>query len=268
MIGSTVLRIAFMVMLFLGVRPTLAQVSGNSRTGFNNSSGLFGQRSLGGGGFSQGGGAQSLLQPERQFGGQFELGERFGRESLSQAGAGGFVGTDREEASNVFSRMQGATASSGIEQFLQRAAQREFENQSGNSASREMLRPRLTLGFEPSADLESRLGAQMSHRLARIPGLQITERVTVALQGRTAVLRGRVASEHDRSMLARLALLEPGVSDVQNDIAVGRHNEVEVVPESKQAPPPTRDDGTVVPIPPPVPEDVHHAPPTAPSFDH
>ena len=42
----------------------------------------------------------------------------------------------------------------------------------------------------------------------------------VALDGQTATLRGVVASEYDRLVAEKIALLEPGVARVQNQLRV------------------------------------------------
>jgi len=44
--------------------------------------------------------------------------------------------------------------------------------------------------------------------------------VNVQIVGKTAVLQGTVPSDHDRDMAAKLAMLEPGVSQVKNELQV------------------------------------------------
>lgn len=45
-------------------------------------------------------------------------------------------------------------------------------------------------------------------------------RIEVSVEGRTARLQGTVASADDRDLAALIALFEPGISDVQNDVIV------------------------------------------------
>jgi osmotically-inducible protein OsmY len=44
--------------------------------------------------------------------------------------------------------------------------------------------------------------------------------VRVSVQGDTAILRGSVQSESDRQLAAQLAMLEPAVSSVRNELTV------------------------------------------------
>jgi hypothetical protein len=44
--------------------------------------------------------------------------------------------------------------------------------------------------------------------------------VTVLMEGSTAVLTGTVATEHARDVLGNLAMLEPGIGDVRNELLV------------------------------------------------
>ncbi len=60
--------------------------------------------------------------------------------------------------------------------------------------------------------------AQIQTRLARIPSNVGTNGVQVVMDGRTAVLRGSVASQADDRMLQRLLSLEPGVSKVKSEL--------------------------------------------------
>jgi osmotically-inducible protein OsmY len=88
---------------------------------------------------------------------------------------------------------------------------------------RQQLRMPLTLGFTPvvrpsTADV----GARVQTRLTKIPRLRGNGPLTVEMDGRVAVLRGEVASKDDRDLIARVVLLEPGVSDVRNELQVAK----------------------------------------------
>ena len=54
---------------------------------------------------------------------------------------------------------------------------------------------------------------------------------SVTMEGRTAVLRGKVATAEDRELAAALTLMEPDVKDVRNELVVDSlATPVEVLP--------------------------------------
>ena len=57
----------------------------------------------------------------------------------------------------------------------------------------------------------------------------------VEMEGETVVLRGTVPSERDRDLAARLALLEPGISAVRNELRVVPSSEPESIPAPSPA---------------------------------
>jgi osmotically-inducible protein OsmY len=86
---------------------------------------------------------------------------------------------------------------------------------------RQQLRMPLTLGFTPvvrpnAADV----GTRVQTRLAKIPQLRGNGPLTVEMNSRVAILRGEVLSEDARDLVARVVLLEPGISDVRNELRV------------------------------------------------
>lgn len=201
----------------------------------SSSSGLFGSRSLGQGtssrsGSSFGGSGASggttgtpgnAVQQAQADAGQVTGSERFIRDNRA---AGAFVGADTADTSQFNAQTQGSAIASGLEQFARSAEQRDFQNQNGNSSSRTPLRPRLVLGFASTRDVSHDIRIRLSQRLAKLPQLEILDNVDVAIVGRTAVLRGQVATDYDRQMIAQIASLEPGVAAVQNDLVVGSAN--------------------------------------------
>ena len=52
-------------------------------------------------------------------------------------------------------------------------------------------------------------------RIRRYGPLQVT------MEGRTATIRGAVASAYEREIVGNLVMFEPGVSQVQNQLTVG-----------------------------------------------
>jgi osmotically-inducible protein OsmY len=62
---------------------------------------------------------------------------------------------------------------------------------------------------------------RVQNRLARIPQLKNGSSLKVEMEGQVAVLRGEVASQHERDLVGKLVLLEPGIADVRNELQVG-----------------------------------------------
>jgi hypothetical protein len=89
-----------------------------------------------------------------------------------------------------------------------------------NSRGRSNMRIPVKLGFTPRPVSSAAVSQQFVTRLRNLPGLNVTENVSVTMEGRTAILTGTVGSENEKDLIGRLARLEPGISDVQNDLEV------------------------------------------------
>jgi len=89
---------------------------------------------------------------------------------------------------------------------------------------RQQLRVPLRLGptgvtFSPSTPaVATGPNLRVQDRLARIPQLKNPAAVKVEMEGQVAILRGQVTTPHERDLVARLVLLEPGVADVRNEL--------------------------------------------------
>ncbi len=84
------------------------------------------------------------------------------------------------------------------------------------------VRTHMRLGFESPGQPAGSVGPQFSNVVRRVldrPDLGGGE-VSVTLEGSTAVLTGTVASKHARDLVERLALLEPGIGAVRNELTV------------------------------------------------
>ena len=267
------------VMAFVVTGNCFAQRNGSAFSGSTTSSGLFGSRSLGqgisGGGGTFSGTPGNLVEQAQSGAGEVQGGERFTRDGRDAAS---FVGADSADTSNFFGQTQGF-GNSGLEQFLNLAARRDFQNQGGTAGgSVTPLRPALSLGFAPPTTTPTVFNVRVNQRLAKLPNLEILEPVSIDLTNRTAIIRGRVATEHDRTLIAQLLMLEPGVSSVSNELAVGDSTtQLPAAPKSTDA---AGDNAlpTATPIPPPIPEELPWLPdaqeadappaaPTAPSAD-
>src|SRR5262249_41986829 len=63
--------------------------------------------------------------------------------------------------------------------------------------------------------------AKFQNRMSNLPALQrINNRINVSVVGRTATLRGTVSSKREAEILASMALMEAGISAVDNQLVV------------------------------------------------
>jgi osmotically-inducible protein OsmY len=94
------------------------------------------------------------------------------------------------------------------------------------------MRTVLSLGFEVPPRSQPALASSVATRLAESRGVDPLSPVTVTMQDRTAILRGVVPTDHARTIAERLAMLEPGVSSVQNELTVAPVTSSETARES------------------------------------
>ncbi len=80
--------------------------------------------------------------------------------------------------------------------------------------------PRLEVSFAYSAPVAAKLPALLQQRLADCPELHSTGPIEVSLAGRTAIVRGTVASARDQFLAQQLLLFEPGISAVRNELQI------------------------------------------------
>jgi len=99
----------------------------------------------------------------------------------------------------------------------------------GNTANQQTVRSTLRLGFQIRRPTSNAITSRFVARLPRIPGLEAASGVGVKMDGQTAVLQGAVASQRQADLIERLALLEPGISDVRNELRVAA---ADALPES------------------------------------
>lgn len=175
--------------------------------------GMFGPRRLG---------STLRRQPSPGFeegAGSLQGNERFIR---GVRGRNEFVGVDALESPGFIGVTQGRSRGpirSSIATLIDRSEEnvnRPLPAPAG--ATKRPYRPRLTIGFEFEAPPTAVLNEKLTARLVQSLGPRAVAPLEVHLAGRTAILRGVVATEHDRTLAAGLALLEPGVDQVQNDL--------------------------------------------------
>ncbi len=94
------------------------------------------------------------------------------------------------------------------------------------------IRFRITLGFSYPRIAGAKISAQFARRLTRIPQLTSARMVSVSMEDRTAVLVGEVETDHEKTLIEKLALMEPGVSEVRNEMTVKAAPELLSLPEA------------------------------------
>lgn len=82
------------------------------------------------------------------------------------------------------------------------------------------LRHRIRVDIAISPRTITRISREFAQRLTRLPGLSGMKSVAVTMEGQTAVLTGSVDSVRIRDLVARLAMLEPGIAAVRNELSV------------------------------------------------
>jgi len=136
---------------------------------------------------------------------------------------GGFVGRDAQDVQNSFDSLTGGRGGGMMMDMMienlneMREARRRWREQ--NSAP-PPIRVQLQAGFDMPARPATQSAAVVQTRLTKAMAAGRVQSAQVEIAGGTAVLRGIVANEHDRLLVARLASLEPGVSRVENLVTV------------------------------------------------
>ncbi len=167
---------------------------------------------------------------------------------------GQFVGADTQDVSGILSTLGSGARTMSTQNFNARAISgqgRSRVNQPGNqpggggpgrtgrgSRSAPPLAVAVELGFEPpQAAPPAVLSQTLTAKIGQSKRIQTIQPIQVLLaEDGTAVLRGVVASQHDRELAAQWLLLEPGVRSVQNELEVGRASTGQSAPEPGQNP--------------------------------
>ncbi len=193
------------------------QSSGGGGRGTFGGSGLGGS-GLGGSGLG-GSGIGSLgtggASPGGQGGGRLNDGSLINGPS----GSGGFVGSDLAGLQRFIGSSQ-ARAQAGSQRINRGTGQGFQSNQPDNQDSgpaQRKFRTRVRIGFRPVPISNTKVSEQLSQMLTKT--LQANG-MRVVISERTATLRGNLATHHQRRLAEQLALLEPGISRVRNEIVV------------------------------------------------
>ena len=102
------------------------------------------------------------------------------------------------------------------------AGQQAGFNAGTNTPTQGTIRTSLRIGFTPAqAATPTVISERFARRLTEMRQIRaVGAPIAVSMSGRTVVLTGAVESEHQRELAERVARLEPGVSEVQNDLTV------------------------------------------------
>jgi osmotically-inducible protein OsmY len=227
---------------------------GGGGTGMSSSSGAFGQRTMGGGasvGASQGQGFGG-----NAMGSGFGQGQGTGFNNLQSVGVGtgaggfspqSFVGGDpsmmgtfvggaiqgangQRTGMNGMNGMNGLNGLNGQMGFGQNRNNRQNQQQRQNlgggqnnargTTSTRSVRTSYVIDFSHPEITTSKVATKLTTELSKSRALSAIGPIDVQMEGRTAILRGVVATDYDRSLAERLALLEPGVAQIQNELEV------------------------------------------------
>lgn len=207
------------------------------------SSGMFGSRSLGSSlsagsrGFAGGGTAAAGVQGLRGTGQTQQANDAgmgvAGNERFTRGGrqAGQFVGADTTDLPSFLTQLAtGGNAGNqqrGRNQQGQRGGQNANQQASRNGGGRAgqqktQYRISRSVGFDYDLPTSTQLQSQLGTRFQSMPSFKALGPINVSLQERTVVLRGSVATAHDRDLAERLALLEAGVDQVRNELTIGQ----------------------------------------------
>ncbi len=194
---------------------------------------LFGPRVLG----------QSLSrQPSPGLAAAEEVGELRGTERFIRGNRGirDFVGTDAADTPLFIGIQQGrsrGTIRSAITNLRPPREPNVNQPQPQQPGPNLPYAPRLQLGFTPPEIAPSVVALDITERLVDALALQRSDlqadEIGVILQGRTAILVGEVASEHERLLAQQLTMLEAGVSEVQNELTIAGELSAEELPPAE-----------------------------------
>lgn len=247
-----------LTLILLASALTVCQVAESQAQGRGGQQGgLFGSRNMGGGGLQagsrsfSGANQQSSLQSLGDSAGLLSGNERFIRDNrqagqvVGAANSGDFVG-----ATGSGGQMRGMGGMSGMMgmnrmgmgmqgmgmnrmgmmggmgmQGMQRGMNNRFNQ--GNSQA-QPIRTTVEVGFSVPAANSSAASQRLTTLLQRSPQIANLSPIEVEMSGRTAILRGTVASAAERDLAQRVVLLEPGVSQVKNELVVAGQNDGEL----------------------------------------
>lgn len=175
-------------------------------------------------GFSMGGQALGMINTPTIGGQPRQAGDFVGVSAQQQAGTG-FVGAAQAAgAGQGLGTARGAmTGAAGVGQ-AGRMGQTpgQFGGRFGaqGRTATPQIRIQWTVGFDPLTAPPQVVSSNLGRQLTCLPAIHWEGPLQVELVGRTVILKGIVATEHDRDLAERVARLSPGVEQVQNQLVV------------------------------------------------
>lgn len=156
--------------------------------------------------------------------GQISGNERYLRENRSAAD---FVGADSRESRRFVGGQATEVSAEDIQSAITEPLVRLGATVNVNRPlapqvprSTEMYRPRLSIGFNFTRQTPQDTSLAARNQLRTSHAIHSTAAIEVSIAGRTATVRGAVASEHERKLAELLLLFEPGISEVTNELEV------------------------------------------------
>jgi len=140
--------------------------------------------------------------------------------SVTSAGGTSMTNTNRPTSSTSSSA---STTGGRGGQSGSSSSRRRTSSTSGSGAAKQQqvwFEPRMEVGFEVPPAQKSEV---VSHVITSLGSDKVGSRfgsVQVSVDGETATLRGAVVSQNDRLLAEQIALLEPSILSVRNELAV------------------------------------------------
>jgi hypothetical protein len=184
---------------------------GTGQSGFG--SGMGGRGQSRAGGFGGGGGTG--------FGGGAG-GQGFGNNGIGTPGQGNFLGGNAAQTQNFFQALSGGQQRTQMFDFMVENLNemRDRGNQGGGEDRAPPVRVKLRPAFETPLGTMAQVTSEVHSRLTASLTEQGVVDSRVSHDGRTVTLEGRVASEHQKALIEKMASFEPGVGTIDNRLIV------------------------------------------------
>lgn len=137
--------------------------------------------------------------------------------AFSQSRRGTLPGSGMMTVSGLTGANTAAQQRTGAQQPGQPNPNQQANRPAGGGLGGKRLTVRV--GFEPAGVSPQEITSGLQQHYSRVPGLNSA---SASLVGRTVVLRGSAATDHARDLAERLALLEPGIDVVRNEMTTSQ----------------------------------------------
>ena len=151
-----------------------------------------------------------------------------------------FVGADAFEQQTFVGSVQGVTQPTAappvtaITTATQGPSAVSINTQRQPSTGNGIYDPPLVVAFDVPRKPVSEKSVALSDGLAQITALQGCQ-ISLSVIGRNAILRGYVEAESQKWLAEQLLLMEPGISQVRNQLLVSRAPQPEMLPPQPEA---------------------------------